>query len=63
MREQQVEIVRGTVIVTAGDSPRGSGGRSFSNRHLARPGEVVTLSADEAARLERSGAVKAVQVG
>jgi hypothetical protein len=62
MREQQVEIVRGTVFIVTGKRPP-EYARSFVARHLARPGEVVTLPADEAARLVRSGAVKAVQVG
>jgi hypothetical protein len=62
-KQQQVEIVRGTVVIGTG-APRQLGDtRSFSNQHLARPGEVVTLPADEAARLARSGAVKVAQMG
>jgi hypothetical protein len=61
MSKQQVEIVRGTVVVPIGESPRGSGGRSFINQHLARPGEVVTLGVEDATRLARAGVVALVK--
>jgi hypothetical protein len=57
---KKVRAVRGSVIVLTGGERQLGDTRSFSNQHLARPGEVVTLSADEAARLARSGSVKAV---
>jgi hypothetical protein len=60
---KQVVVVRGTVDMGIGNAPRFSGGRTFEHRRLYRVGETIYLSADEAARLARSGAVKAVQVG
>ena len=57
---EQVEIVRGTVVVTGTERRQFGDTRSFTNQHLARPGEVVTLPAAEAARLVRSGAAKVV---
>jgi ATP-dependent protease Clp ATPase subunit len=57
VREQQVEIVRGTVFIVTGERPRGCA-RSFVARHLARPGEVVKLSVGDAAHLVERGFVK-----
>ena len=60
MEMKQVVVVRGSIVIPFGKSPRGSGGRSFSNHYLARPGERVMLPASEAARLIQLGFVRLV---
>lgn len=60
METKQVTVVRGSIIVVTGGERQAGDTRSFSNQHLARPGEVVTLSVDKSARLTMSGAVRAV---
>jgi hypothetical protein len=54
----QVVVVRGSVVIVTGGERRPGDTRSFSNQHLARPGERILLSGGDAAHLVERGFVK-----
>jgi hypothetical protein len=56
----EVVVVRRSVVVVTGGERQLGDTRSFSNKHLARPRERISLSADEAARLAKLGFVTSV---